>query len=214
MDIKHSKGMLNRVILAGGLSLLILQSVAFGLIYTSFGTSVGKSFGSPEEKNISIVTQLYIPVNGTIKDLDISLDLKHTSFCDLSIIIESPSGVSAAISFYNEYNFVKNKECLGWITLDNESTVTIDLAQNLSVGSFKPTGLQSLSTLYSQSSFGMWKIKVCDLRYYDTGTLDAIQFDMVIDPQLPISVLSIPEPSTLIFSIGGLYHLVFLRARR
>ncbi|HAL44891.1 MAG TPA: hypothetical protein DCP47_03095 [Phycisphaerales bacterium] len=209
MDVNHSKGMKKSIFAIGGMAILLFQSLAFGLIYTSFGTSVGKSFGLPEEKNVKIETQLYVPVSGKIRDLNISLDLKHTSFCDLSISIKSPNGTSAMISLYDVTNFVKDKQSFGWITLDNESTIKIDTAFNLSVGSFLPTGPNPISKFYSQQCLGMWKITVCDLVYYDTGTLDGIRFDMAIDPT--ISALSIPEPSTLIFSITSL--IIFFKTK-
>jgi subtilisin-like proprotein convertase family protein len=213
MDKKHSKGLRSRYIIAAGMAVMLLcQTMVSGVIYTSFGTSVKASFGSPDEKGVTIISQLYIPFRGTITDLDISLDLKHTSFCDLVITIESPTGVSATISIYAEDTFVKGKQCFGWITLDNESTIKIDFAQNLSVGSFLPTGLKPISRFYGRQSFGMWKIKICDQIYYDTGTLDGIRFDMAIEPDIPVAALAIPEPVTGIFSIGGLF--ILFRNRR
>ncbi len=215
MDRKHSKGLRNKCIIAMVAAAVgcIFQAVAFGVIYTSFGTSVGQSFGDPNEKNIRVDTQLYIPIHGTITDLDISLDLKHTSFCDLVITIESPTGVSATISIYDEDTFVKGKQSFGWITLDNESAIKIDFAQNLSVGSFLPTGLKPISRFYGRQSFGMWKIKIYDQVYYDTGMLDGIRFDMAIEPDVAVAAVWIPEPATLIFSIGSLIILFKTKPR-
>jgi len=214
MDRKHSKGLRNKCVIAAGAAVvLFFQTMVSGVIYTSFGTSVGKSFGSPEEKNVTVTTQIYVPFHGSITDLDISLDLTHTSFCDLYIVIESPSGTSAVISYYTVYNFVKGKQCAGWITLDNESFIKVDVAQNLSIGSFLPTGLQPISTFYGLQSFGMWKIKVSDRIYYDTGTLDGIRFDMAIEPEIPAAAVWIPEPTTGIFSIVSLIILFKTKLR-
>jgi subtilisin-like proprotein convertase family protein len=206
MDGNHSKG-LRKSIAAGGLAILFLQTFAFGVIYSSFGSAVGKSFGSAIQNDVVVETQLYVPISGIIKDFNLSLNLQHTSFCDLSIVIQSPSGKSVTVSNYDKYTF-KNKQVNGWITLDNESLLTIDQVLNLSIGSFKPTGSKPLSAFYNAESSGMWKIKICDHIYEDTGTWYGVRFDLAIEPQVRQTVLSIPEPSTLIISIGGLIFLL------
>lgn len=91
MDEKHSKGLL-RVAPAIGAVLLLFQASAFAVLNTSYGTGVCKSFGPPEQKDVWIDTQIFIPVEGKITNLDLALDLIHTSFCDLFIVIDSPQG--------------------------------------------------------------------------------------------------------------------------
>ncbi|MEN6383743.1 MAG: proprotein convertase P-domain-containing protein [Phycisphaerales bacterium] len=199
-------------IIAGlALAILTLQSFAFGVIYCSFGSTVGKPLGSGEQIDVVVETQLFVPLKGTIKDFDLSLDIKHTSFCDLSIVIQSPSGKTITVSQYDHYNFILNKQALGWLTLDNESTVTIDQAPNICIGSFKPSGSKPLSTFYSTQSYGLWKIRICDHIYSDTGIWDGIRFDLGIEPQMQQAVLNIPEPSTLIISIVSL--IIFAKKR-
>jgi subtilisin-like proprotein convertase family protein len=201
MDKKHSKGLRRECIAAAAGIVLLFQTYTFGVFYASCGTSLNASFGLPEQKGVVITTLLYVPFRGILTDLDLALDLNHTSFCDLIIRIESPAGISATISIYDEDTFVKGKQSFGWLTLDNESTIKIDSAPNLSIGSFQPTGYDSLSIFYGRQSFGMWKISICDQIYYDTGTLNGVRFDVGIEPQTTITALSIPEPTTCVFSI-------------
>lgn len=202
MDKNHSKGLRRSCIIAAATAIVyICQAEVFGVIYASFGTSVNASFGLPEQKGVVVTVPLYIPVRGIITDLDISLDLRHTSFCDLIVKIESPFGISAVISIYDEDTFIRGKQALGWFTLDNESPIKIDSVQNIIAGSFFPTGYAPLSAFYGRQSFGMWKISICDQIYYDTGTLNGVRFDMAINPEQPMPALSIPEPASAVFSI-------------
>jgi subtilisin-like proprotein convertase family protein len=203
MDKNHSKGLRRNCITAAATVVLFFQTFCSAVIYASFGTSVNASFGLPEQKGVVVTTQLYIPFRGTIRDLDVSLDLKHTSFCDLIIKIESPGGVCAIISIYDEDTFIKGKQALGWFTLDNESTISIDSVQNICTGSFFPSGYSPLSTFYGRQSFGMWKVSICDQIYYDTGRLDGVRFDIAIEPELAVAAFSIPEPLSIFFSIIG-----------
>ncbi len=200
------KGMLYKKIFICTVASLIFPNLTYGCLYKSFEASVNKSFGSGNQKNVSIITQINIPTVGKIKDFDISLDLNHTSFCDLAISIQSPCGTSATISYYDQYTFIANKQCSGWLTVDNESdNVISQLGNVLTNSSFKPDGKKPISVFYSLSATGLWKITITDLRYGDTGALNRIRFDMIIDA--PMATLSIPEPSTLIFSIAVLIKL-------
>lgn len=208
MDCNYSKGLLYKIA-APLLGLFFFQTAALGVIYSSFGLRVAQSFGIPEEKGVKIAADIFVPIQGTIIDIDLSLDLKHTSFCDLSIAIDSPTGLSSYISFYDEDNFIKGKKCSGWVTLDNESVVDTSNVQNLTLGSFKPNSLQPLSSFYGLPGFGVWTIRICDLIFHDTGTWDAVRLDIIIDPATSIHI---PEPSAIFLAAAGL--LYFFKTRQ
>jgi len=210
MDYNHSKGMLNRAVLAGGIVFLIFQAVALGTVYSSFETIVGKSFGE-YEKNV-VEAQVTISLGGKITDVDVGLDLKHTSFCDLVIIVESPNGTSATISYYDIDTFVANKQSLGWIILDEDSDTDINLVQSLLIGPYRPSGIELLSVFDGLECQGVWTIKIYDLRYGNAGTLDAVRLDIATDAASSKGTSDIPLPSTFILTLSGIFCL--FRTRR
>lgn len=211
MDEKHSNGL--RKFTTAVVASLIFSQIAFAVLHTSFGIGVGRSFGSENSNNTWVNTEIFVPAQGKLLNLDIALDLNHTSFCDLTIVVQSPKGTTAVVSQYDVYNFKKGKVSLGWILLDNESSFSISSYDQLSIGPYKPTGLQPLSVFYGQQSSGLWKINICDTIFYDTGTLDGLRLDMVIDTTSAVTQNQIiPEPSAFLFAAQGL--LFFFRLRR
>ncbi|HBG26756.1 MAG: hypothetical protein A2Y10_00830 [Planctomycetes bacterium GWF2_41_51] len=209
MDYNHSKRLLNRIIIAALVIVIFLwETAAFGAIYSSFGSSVNKSFGPPEQKEVWIETSVFIPISGKIIDLNLALDLNHTSFCDLVIMIESPSGISPTISGYDEYDFIPAKNCRGWVTLDEQSRVTVNSAKSLSNNSYKPNAIEPLSSLNGRDAYGLWTIKICDAIYYDTGILKNIRIDLITAPE---TFAIIPEPASMLLLVSGAFNFFRMR---
>jgi subtilisin-like proprotein convertase family protein len=206
----HSKKLL--LWAAGGIIVLISQVAVFGEDYFSFGKSVNKYFG-PEETKSRIYVDIFVPVSGIVRDIDIAINMKHTSFCDLQIFIGSPDllGDTRCINSYDEYNFVPFRQINGWIVLDEESLFDIDQPQESYMGLFKPNAEDRLSLFYGQQSRGMWQIQIYDTIYADTGRVKDVRVDMLIDSESPAAFL-IPEPATLLLTAAGAAFL--LRSKR
>lgn len=200
----HSKRLC--ALFAGVLFVVISQMTVFGADYFSFGKGVNQSFGPEDAKDRWVSASIFVPVSGTIQNLDITLNLQHTSFCDLEIYIDSPSGTSAWINYYDKDNFKPARNCDGWITFDQECLFDIDKV-SLSLGIFKPNGPDSLDMFYGQKSSGIWKVRIQDIRFYDTGILKDARLDMLIDPE-PLNPLFVPEPTTLLLAAAGAAFLL------
>jgi hypothetical protein len=142
------------VLLASGIFVVISQMTAFGADYYSFGKSVNQSFGPDYPKGCWVSTNISVPVSGTIQNIDLALNLQHTSFCDLWIYIDSPSGTTACINSYDMYNFKAGRNINGWIVFDEESLFAIDAAQQLNMGLFRSNGPDRLSMFYGEQSYG------------------------------------------------------------
>jgi subtilisin-like proprotein convertase family protein len=201
----HSKRLC--ALFAGGVFVVISQMSAFGANYFSFGKSVNQSFGPADTKDSWVSTSIFVPVSGTIQNIDLALNLQHTSFCDLWIYIDSPSGTTACINSYDKNNFVAHRNINGWIVFDEESLFGIDNTSQFNMGLFRSNGPDSLSKFYGEQSYGTWQVRIQDVRYNDTGILKDVRFDMLIDPE-PLNPLFVPEPATLLLATAGAAFLL------
>jgi subtilisin-like proprotein convertase family protein len=156
--------------------------------YYSFGKSVNKSFGDPDKKNIELSEDIFMPIAGKVLDIDLALNIEHTSICDLQIYLKSPAGTEVCINSYDVDTFVKNKENFYWTVFDAESPISIDSGKPPYTGLFRPNGPGSLTAFYDQQSSGIWQVRVKDWIYADTGTFKGVRLDFHINP----------EPSTML----------------
>jgi subtilisin-like proprotein convertase family protein len=210
----HSKKMCVWVV--GHIIILMCQATVFGADYFSFGKSVNKSFG-PDYIKSWVCVDIFIPVSGIVRDIDIALHIEHTSFCDLQIFVGSPDlqDDTVLINYYDDdkNRFDPYRQIPGWMVLDEESMFDIDQPWEPYMGLFRPNGEDRLSSFYEQQSYGMWHIEIYDARFYDTGIVKDIRLDMLIDTGLePATPLSIPEPATLLLTAAGAAFL--LRSKR
>jgi len=190
--------------------------------YYSFGRTVNKSFGEPNEK-IILTEDIFVPAEGKILDIDLALNIEHTSICDLWIYIRSPDGTSACINSYDKdiYGvrmFEPNRVDFYWTVFDDESPISIDSGKSPLCGLYRPNGPGSLSDFYGQQSCGTWQVKICDRRFADTGIFKGVRLDFHIDTEPSIELLSAdaaaPEPSTgLLFAISALIATLRGRSR-
>jgi subtilisin-like proprotein convertase family protein len=165
----------------------ILQPSVFGAAYYSFGRNVNLSFGAENTKTM-LKTDIFVPVSGKVLDLNLALNIRHTSICDLKIYVKSPSGTLAIINSYNVYTFVPGRTDFRWTIFDAESPISIDAGSSPFTGRFRPNGPDSLTAFYNQQSYGKWEVWVYDGVYYNTGTFKGARLDFFINPE-PVSVL-------------------------
>lgn len=200
-----------------GVCICVFQCSALADVYYSFGRTVNKSFGNPNEK-VLLTADIFVPISGSILDIDLALNIKHASICDLWISIISPDGTYACINSYDEDNFVKNRVDLYWTVFDDESPISIDNAQSPHCGLYCPNGPDSLTDFYGLQSQGMWQVSVHDRRFADTGIFKGVRLDFHIDDTEPLggltSVSAVPEPATaMLFTISALIAVVQGRAK-
>jgi len=201
---------------AGGIIVLISQTILFAN-YFSFGKSVNESLGTDKETSTKgwVRTAIFVPVSGIVRDIDIALNIEHTSFCDLQIFVGSPDlgGDKICINLYDKYTLDPNRQSPGWMVLDEESMFGIDQSWEPYMGLFRPNGEDRLSSFYGQQSYGLWLIQIYDAVLYDTGIVKDIRLDMLIDTDLePSTPLPIPEPATLLLTAAVAAFL--LRSKR
>jgi len=186
---------------AAGVIICIFQYSAPAECYCSFGRSIYKSFGDPNLKDITLSEDIFVPIVGKVLDIDLALNIEHTSICDLQIYLKSPAGTEVCINSYDVDTFVKNKENFYWTIFDAESPLGIDSGKPPFCGLFRPNGPGSLTAFYGQQSSGTWQVIVKDCIYADTGTFKGVRLDFHINPE-PSTVLLFAFSALIGISLG------------
>jgi subtilisin-like proprotein convertase family protein len=183
---------------AVGAVVCVFQYSALADGFYSFGRTVNKSFGDPNEKNIILSEDIFVPIAGKVLNIDLALNIEHTSICDLQISLVSPANTSACINSYDVYTFVHGRANFYWTIFDAESPFDIDSGKPPYTGLYRPNGPDSLTDFYNQQSYGLWQVKIKDAVRADTGTFKGVRLDFHINPELPTVPLFVPEPSTIL----------------
>jgi subtilisin-like proprotein convertase family protein len=191
---------------AAGVIICIFQYLAPAECYRSFGRSINKSFGDPNQKNNEVVENIFVPTAGKVLDIDLALNIEHTSICDLQIYLKSPAGTEVCINSYDHDKdggrmFEPNRQNFYWTVFDAESPISIDSGQPPYCGLFRPNGPGSLTDFYGQQSSGTWQVIVKDCIYADTGTFKGVRLDFHINPE-PSTVLLFAFSALISISLG------------
>jgi len=176
---------------AVGAVICIFQYSVLAEGYYSFGRTINKSFGDPNEENIMLVENIFVPIEGSIIDIDLALNIEHTSICDLQIYLQSPAGTRVCINSYDVSGvnkFEPNRANFYWTIFDAESPFSINSGKPPYTGLYRPNGPDSLTDFYNQQSFGTWQVRIKDAVLADTGTFKGVRLDFHINP----------EPSTIL----------------
>ncbi len=181
----HSRRL--RLWAAMGAAVCIFQYSALAEGFYSFGKTVNKSFGEEWEKTL-LTEDIFVPVSGKILDIDLALNIEHTSICDLQVYLVSPIGITACINSYDVYTFVAGRQNFHWTIFDAESPFDIDSGTPPFTGMYRPNGPHSLTVFYNWQCYGLWQVRIADVVYADTGIFKDVRLDFHINP----------EPSTIL----------------
>ena len=151
----------------------------------------------PQENGKGWMTDaaIFVWVNWEIIDLDVTINLTHSSICDLQIYLRSPAGTRISLNHYDIDDFVPFEKNFLDTTFDDEAQVAIEDGQGPFTGRFRPKSPGSLSVFDGENAYGLWRIQVYDAVYEASGTFHNAQLDFVINP----------EPSTVAFLIMGIF---------
>jgi subtilisin-like proprotein convertase family protein len=152
-----------------------------------------------------------IPDHHFISDLDISISLTHESLFDLQILLQSPAGTKVALNLAGNLAFmVRGKDGrlkpVGGsrdLFFDDEAQVSIEQASDPFVGPYRPVEPFQLSEFDGEDPFGLWRLRIYDAFYSDTGTLNTFEL-----------VITTPEPASATLLTLGAGLLLLLRPRR
>ena len=126
----------------------------------------------PDDNAGGLVSTLFVPVSGRIKDLNVRLNVAHTFVGDLKVELTSPDN-STTVRLVEHVGGPNNGgDNLVDTVLDDEAPTVIGTGASAApyTGSFRPMGDQ-LSRLDGQQQQGTWKLRVSDRYENDTGSL-------------------------------------------
>src|SRR5690554_1340900 len=131
----------------------------------------------PDGSSNGVTVTMNVTEDVTITDLDVDLNITHSWVGDLIVRIKSPSGTTAVI-VDRPGRTTSGYGCSGadiLATLDDEAATPIENECANSVptieGRFKPNN--PLSVFDGESSLGVWELRVSDVAYAYSGTLNS-----------------------------------------
>lgn len=141
-----------------------------------------------------------------IHDLDIRINITHTSAFDLQIFLQSPAGTRICLNMYDFREFFEGENYTQTI-FDDEAGTAIEQADPPFTGRFRPKAIDTANLLEvfdGQDSYGLWRLQIYDAFYADTGKLDSFEI-----------IVTTPEPApAILFLLGtGLINLFNPRRR-
>ena len=126
-----------------------------------------------------------IPDHFTVLDIDVGINVTHASAFDLQVFLQSPAGTNLCLVMYNFDEFFEGADYADTI-FDDEAPIPIDQGQPPFTGRFKPRAPNLLDTFDGEDTFGQWRLRIYDARYYDTGRLESFKL-----------FITVPEPASL-----------------
>ena len=117
--------------------------------------------------NQTRTSELVIPNEGTILDLDVQLDISHTYNADLEVFLIGPDGTR--VELFRDVGGSGNN--FNDTILDDEANTSIGSGSAPFSGSYSPAG--NLSDFDDLSMAGTWTLEVADDATFDQGSLNS-----------------------------------------
>ncbi len=134
------------------------------------------------DKQVSTSALAVSGLDGTIADINVTLNITHDYDADLDIILVSPAGTEVQLVLYaglSGKNFTNT-------VLDDEAATGIGLGSAPFTGSFRPE--ESLGILDGEDPNGTWTLRVRDNAYGDEGQIVAWSVDVTTSESEPASI--------------------------
>ncbi|MHC4459983.1 MAG: proprotein convertase P-domain-containing protein [Planctomycetota bacterium] len=142
----------------------------------------------------------------TVSELDIRINITHTSAFDLQIFLQSPAGTTLCLNMYNPFDEYFEGENYTQTIFDDEAETAIEQAEPPFTGRFRPKAIDAgnlLEVFNDQDAYGLWRLQIYDAFYADTGSLDSFEL-----------IITTPEPATSILLLLGTGLITLLNPRR
>jgi len=142
---------------------------------------------------------LLVPEHFAVIDLDVYLDITHSEIRDLVIYLDAPQGPSIELKddemFHSIWKDAKRPNMYGTV-FDDEAVQSLMEGSPPYTGDFWPVA--SLKVFNGLDAYGIWTLRIYDLAFVDSGTLDRwlLRFEARVAPE-PMSLLYILPPLIL-----------------
>lgn len=155
--------------------------------------------GRMADANINVTEHL------SIEDLDVAISLKHDSFYDLQIVLQSPVGTTITLNpSFNDAFMIRGPDGRyqpvggsNRFLFDDEAAIGIENATPPLSQAFRPAAGFKLSAFDGQDAFGQWRLQINDLWAGGAGRLEGVEL-----------IINVPEPTS-----GCLFGLAIVVAR-
>lgn len=148
---------------------------------------IGSNTGPMDDALIEVTRDLIIA------DLDVAIDIDHSSAFDLEIMLQGPTGQQICLNAYYDINDLFAGADYSQTIFDDEAILPIEQGGPPFTGSFTPKSGNALSEFYGTDAFGTWRLKIDDRYNDDEGYLK--NFELII---------TVPEPATFVlFAIAA-----------
>ncbi len=121
----------------------------------------------PDNEGSGLTSNLMISDAGTVRDVNVTVNITHTWTPDVSVYLVSPS--DARIALFE--NVGEEGENFVGTALDDEALQNIEASAAPFTGYFRPAS--PLSVLDGQTFAGQWKLLVSDTEEFDEGILNS-----------------------------------------
>ena len=178
--------------------LLTVSCPAFAGIIITYGGNFDLNIPAEPGATKGWMTDALIEITDhhLIRDIDVRISSTHTSVFDLQLFLQSPAGTGICLNMYNPFDEFFEGENYSQTIFDDEADISISLGEAPFTGRFRPREPYLLSIFDGEDAYGSWRLQICDMWDYDSGTLDS--FELIITTHTP-------EPATavlLTFGIG------------
>ncbi len=173
-----------------GAILIIVAGACGGVVYAGHVHTYTGGFNLPIPANPDDTNGwmndaiIEIPDHLIISDLNIGIDLTHTSVFDLQIFLQSPAQKSICLNIYNYDEFFVGANYTDTI-FDDEAIFSIKEGNAPFAGRFKP--VDKLSKFNGEDAYGSWHLRIYDAWPSDTGTFN--HFELMISAPEPVSAI-------------------------
>ncbi|NQT03630.1 MAG: proprotein convertase P-domain-containing protein [Planctomycetes bacterium] len=141
--------------------------------------------------------------HATISDIDVGITLMHSNAFDLQIFVQSPLGTRLCLNMYDfKDEFFKGEDYIQTI-FDDEAEIPIELGTAPFTGRFRPKTGSLLEVFDGEDAYGLWRLQIYDMWYWDTGSLDRVEL-----------IITICEPTTVTLLAFGIGLTALFRPRR
>ncbi len=137
--------------------------------------------------------------HATVFDLDVCINVTHTNVFDLQVFVQSPAGTRLCLNMYDfKDEFFKGDGYVQTI-FDDEAEIPIELGTAPFTGRFRPKAGNVLEIFEGEDAFGLWRLQICDMWYWDTGKLDRVELIITVCEPNALSLLALGAGLTVLF---------------
>jgi len=151
-----------------------------------------------------------VPDHFTVYDLDVGITLTHTSAFDLQIFVKSPAGTTLLLNAYDLDEFFVGQDYTQTI-FDDEAEIPIEEAEPPFTGRFRPKAGSLLQVFDGHDAFGLWRLRIYDQWYADTGYLNNVQLIVTV-PELPPALSLLAPNGGELLTAGTTYTVTWSNA--